>query len=87
VVSQKINAEALYLFTQEKKEPELYSDLFIYTYGLGRTDTIKAAAITEILLGRRSIQDWKARDVHYRRCIAAAAASAQQVRRITAEED
>jgi len=87
VVSQKIPSEALYLFTQEKKEPELYSDLFIYTYGLSRTDTIKAAAITEILLGRRSIRDWKARDAHYRCCMAAAAASAQQVRRITVKED
>lgn len=86
VVSQKIPSEAIYLFTQEDKDPELYNDLFLYMYGLNRTQVLKAATIAEILMGRRDISDWSERDAHYRRCIAVAEQSAQAVRRLAVEE-
>lgn len=82
VVSQKLPGKAVYLFTQDKPEPETYHDLFIYMYGLSRTDVLKATCIAEILLGRRDISDWKEKDVHYRHCIRVAAESARQVRRL-----
>lgn len=71
VVSQKLPAEALYLFTEDKAEPELYNDIFIYTYGLSMSDTTRAACIAEILMGRRDISDWREKDAHYRRVLAA----------------
>ena len=82
VVSQKLPSRAVYLFTQDKPEPTTYHDLFIYMYGLSATDVIKAVCIAEILLGRRDISDWQDLDAHYRRCIAVAAESAAQVRRL-----
>lgn len=86
VVSQKLPSEALYLFTEDKADPTLYNDLFLLMYGLDRTTTLKAATITEILLGRRDISDWKVRDQHYRRCIRIAQESAQKVCRLAVEE-
>lgn len=86
VVSQKLPSEALYLFTEDKPDPELYNDLFILTYGLGRTDTLRAACIAEILTGQRSIADWKERDAHYRHCIEVAEESAKTVARLCVEE-
>lgn len=80
VVSQKLPGRAVYLFTQDRPEPETFHDLFIYVYGLNRTDALKATCIAEILLGRRDISDWKEKDQHYRRCIAKAAESAGAVR-------
>ena len=82
VVSQKIASEAIYLFTEDRKDPETFNDIFIYMYGLNRTDTLKAVLIAEILMGRRSVEDWNERDAHYRKCIAAAAVSAETVRRV-----
>lgn len=82
VVSQKLASEAVYLFTQEDKNPEVYNDLFLYMYGLGKTEVLKACMIAEILMGRRDISDWLDRDAHYRRCIAAAEQSAKEVRRL-----
>ena len=82
VVSQKVASEAIYLFTDDAKDPQTFNDIFIYMYGLSRTDTLKAVIIAEILMGRRSVADWNERDEHYRKCIAAAAVSAQTVRRV-----
>ena len=82
VVSQKVASEAIYLFTEDQKDPQTYNDIFIYMYGLSRTDTLKATIIAEILMVRRDISDWNARDAHYRKCIAAAAVSAETVRRV-----
>lgn len=76
VVSQKIASEAVYLFTEDEKEPETYNDIFNYMYGLSKTDATKAAAIIEILLGNIDPCEWKALDPHYRRCMAAAKDSA-----------
>lgn len=86
VVSQKVASEAIYLFTEDQKDPETYNDLFIYMYGLDRTDTLKATAIAEIIMGRRDISDWLLRDAHYRRCIEAADRSAKTMCRLTVEE-
>ena len=72
VVSQKIASEAVYLFTEDQKDPETYNDIFNYMYGLSKTDATKAATIVSILLGAIDISDWKAQDAHYRRCMAAA---------------
>ncbi len=85
VVSQKVASEAIYLFTEDAKDPQTYNDIFIYMYGLDRTDTLKATIIAEILMGRRDVSDWKERDAHYRRCIAAARESARTVRRLEVE--
>jgi len=85
VVSQKIASEAVYLFTEDAKDPQTFNDIFIYMYGLSRTDVLKATMIAEILMGRRDISDWKERDQHYRRCIAAAEESARTVRRLEVE--
>lgn len=82
VVSQKVASEAIYLFTEDARDPQTYNDIFIYMYGLDRTDTLKATIIAEILMGRRSVDDWNERDAHYRKCIAAAAVSAETVRRV-----
>lgn len=85
VVSQKVASEAIYLFTEDQRDPQTYNDIFIYMYGLDRTDTLKATIIAEILMGRRDISDWNLRDAHYRKCIAAAAVSAETVRRVEVE--
>ena len=76
VVSQKVASEAIYLFTEEAKDAETFNDIFIYLYGLSRTDTLKATIIAEILMGRRSVADWRQRDAHYIRCIEKAEAEA-----------
>jgi len=76
VVSQKTASEAVYLFTEDQKDPETYNDIFNYMYGLSKTDATKAATIVSILLGAIDISDWKEKDAHYRRCIAAAKDSA-----------
>lgn len=76
VVSQKTASEAVYLFTEDQKDPETYNDIFNYMYGLGKADATKAATIVSILLGAIDISDWKEKDAHYRRCMAAAKDSA-----------
>ena len=87
VVSQKVASEAIYLFTEDAKDPQTYNDIFIYMYGLSRTDTLKATVIAEILMGRRSVADWREREAHYIRCIQRAEESATQVRRLFVEEE
>ncbi len=77
VVSQKTASEAVYLFTEDQKEPETYNDIFNYMYGLSKADATKAATILSILLGALDISDWKEKDAHYRRCMAAAEESAK----------
>ena len=54
-------------------------------YGLSKTDATKAACIAEILMGWMDISDWKIKDDHYRRCIAASKESARTIRRIRIE--
>ncbi len=76
VVSQKTASEAVYLFTEDEKNPETYNDIFNYMYGLSKLDATKAATILSILLGAIDISKWKEQDAHYRRCIAAANESA-----------
>ena len=85
VVSQKVASEAVYLFTEDAKDPQTYNDIFIYMYGLDRTNTLKATLIAEVLMGLRDVSKWNERDKHYRRVIAAAAESARTVRRLEVE--
>lgn len=87
VVSQKLPSRAVYLFTQDQPEVQTYHDIFIYMYGLSQTDVFKAVCISEILLGRRDISDWKEKDAHYRCCIAMAAESAEKVRCLPVYEE
>ena len=87
VVSQKVASEAIYLFTEDEEKPAVYNDIFIYMYGLNKTDATKAEAIAEILMGRIDISDWHQRDAHYRSCIAAAEESARAVKRVTVKEE
>ena len=82
VVSQKVASEAIYLFTEDAKDPQTYNDIFIYMYGLSRTDTLKATLIAEVLMGRRDVSGWDELDKFYRRCIAACAVSEETVRRV-----
>lgn len=86
VVSQKIPSEAVYLFREDEEKPEVYNDIFIYMYGLNKNDIVKAATIAEILMGRIDISDWRAKDAHYRRCIAAVAESDRDCRRTLVKE-
>ena len=87
VVSQKLPSRAVYLFTQDQAQVQTYHDIFIYMYGLSQTDVFKAVCISEILLGRRDISDWKEKDAHYRCCIAMAAESAEKVRCLPVYEE
>jgi hypothetical protein len=82
VVSQKVPSEAVYLFTDEEEKAETYNDIFLYMYGLNKTDATKAAAIAEILMGWREADDWTQKDAHYRRCIEAAWRSAESGQRV-----
>ena len=59
IISQKTTADSAYIFTENKEFPTTYNDLFLHMYGLNRIDTIKAACITEILLGKLDISNWK----------------------------
>ncbi len=86
VVSQKLPAEALYLFTEDSPEPELYNDIFIYTYGLSMEDATKAACIAEILMGRRDVSAWTEKDAWYRRILAAVECSETACRCVRMEE-
>ena len=76
VISQKITANSAYIFTEDSDKPETYNDLFLHMYGLNRSDTIKAACITEILLGRLDISGWKDADKRCKAYLAAAKESA-----------
>lgn len=86
VVSQKVPSEAVYLFTDDAEKAQTYNDIFLYMYGLNKTDATKAAAIAEILLGRTDTSDWAMRDAHYRRCIEAAWQSARTGERVEVSE-
>ncbi|MBQ8813717.1 MAG: hypothetical protein IJZ85_04390 [Lachnospiraceae bacterium] len=86
VVSQKVASDAIYLFSEDEAKPEVFNDIFIYMYGLNKTDVVKAACIAEILMGWRDISDWKEKDAHYRRCLAAAAESDRTCRRTLIRE-
>ena len=81
VVSQKVASESIYLFTEEEEKPEVFNDIFLYMYGLNKTEATKAAAIVEILMGQVDPTPWIEMDAHYRRCMAAVAASAQMATR------
>ena len=59
IIFQKTTADSVYIYTEDKASPITYNDLFLHMYGLNRIDTIKAACITEILLGRLDISNWK----------------------------
>lgn len=85
VVSQKIPSEAIYLFNEDEEKATVYNDIFLYMYGLNKTDATKAACIAEILMGWMDISDWKRKDHHYRCCIAAAKESSKTCRRIQIE--
>jgi len=73
-------------YTEDSEKPETFNDIFLYMYGLNKTEAVKAAAIAEILMGRTDISSWPELDASYRRCIAAAAESARSVRRVRIEE-
>ena len=76
----------LYLFTEDSPEPELYNDIFIYTYGLSMEDATKAACIAEILMGRRDVSAWTEKDAWYRRILAAVECSETACRCVRMEE-
>ncbi len=86
VVSQKVPSEAVYLFTDGNTQAETYNDIFLHTYGLNKEDSVKAAAISEILMGRTDTSDWCTLDKHYRRCIDAAMRSAQTGKPVNVED-
>ena len=51
VVAHKLSGEEIYLFTNDKKYPETFTDLFIHMYGLNKEQIYKATYITKILMG------------------------------------
>ncbi len=77
VVSAKIPAQALYLFTEDKKDPELFNDLCLPLFGLGRLDAVKTDCVAEILMGRIDPEEWKADDAAIRKVLAAVRRSAE----------
>lgn len=86
VVSQKVASESIYLFSEDKKDPEVFNDIFIYMYGLNKTDIVKASCISEILMGWIDISTWKEKDAHYRQCLDTAYASDRMCKRMTISE-
>ena len=87
VVSAKIPAQALYLFTEDKKDPELFNDLCLPMFGLGRLDAIKADCIAEILMGRIDPEEWKADDEAIRAVMRAVRRSAETGSRVAVKEE
>ena len=87
VVSQKVTSDSIYLFTEDEETPKTYNDIFIYMYGLSRTDATKASAIIDVLLGKTDINEWKEKDEHIRRCIEAAVRSCETESRITVSKE
>lgn len=82
VVSQKIASEAVYVFTDDDEKPQVFNDIFLYMYGLAKTEVFKAVMIAKILMEMVDISDWIDKDKHYRQCIAAAADSNQMGKKI-----
>lgn len=85
VVSQKVASEAVYLFCEDQEKADVYNDIFLYMYGLNKTDATKAACITEILMGWMDISSWKEKDAHYRACIEVSKESDRIGRRLDVE--
>ena len=67
VVSQKVAAAPIYLFTPDKTGPTTYNDEFIYMYGLSKSDVSRATMIARILMGQIDVSDWNERErSHFR---------------------
>lgn len=58
VVAHKMSGEEIYLFTDDEKDPETFTDLFIHMYGLNKTDVYKATYITRILMGHIDVSEF-----------------------------
>ena len=82
VVSQKIDTQAIYQFTDDSVTPVTYNDEFIYMYGLEKDDVAKASLIAEMLMGRVDYSDWIARDAKYKKYLAAMNKSADNSERV-----
>ena len=86
VVSSKIRSQALYLYTEDKKDPELYNDLCLPMFGLDRTDAIKADCVAEILMGRVDPEEWIAADREIRAIMDAVRRSAESETRVAVKD-
>ena len=87
VISQKNSVNSAYVFTEDKVEPKTYNDLFLHMFDLSRIDTIKAACITEILLGSLDISNWKATAEKCKKYLSAAYKSAESCERVFMESE
>lgn len=82
VVSQKVDTQAIYQFTDDSVTPVTYNDEFIYMYGLEKDDVAKASLIAEMLMGRVDYSDWIQRDEKYKKYLAAMNKSAKTTERV-----
>ena len=58
VVAHKVSGEEIYMFTEDNKNPETFTDLFIHMYGLSKNDVYKATYIARILMGQIDISNF-----------------------------
>lgn len=82
VVSQKVDTQAIYQFTDDSITPVTYNDEFIYMYGLEKDDVAKASLIAEMLMGRVDYSDWISRDAKYKKYLAAMNKSTETCERV-----
>lgn len=86
VVAHKLSGEEIYLFTDDRKDPETFTDLFIHMYGLNKSEVYKATYITRILMGDIDVSDAIQTDIRLKRAVKAAMQSAQTEDRVYVRE-
>lgn len=86
VVAHKLSGEEIYLFTDEKKEPQTFTDLFIHMYGLNKTEVYKATYITRILMGEINVSNVIETDLRLKKNVEMAIRSAQTEDRVYIKE-
>lgn len=87
IISQKASPNTAYIFTEDERLPQTHNDLFLHMFGLNRVDTIKAACITEILLGRLDISNWKQIAARCEKYLAETHKSAELCQRVFIESE
>lgn len=86
VVSHKLSGEEIYLFTDDKKNPETFTDLFIHMYGLNKDEVYKATYITRILMGSVDVSNFLSDDARLKNNVLATLKSAEIEDRVYVKE-
>lgn len=82
IVSHKLSGEEIYLFTDDKKTPETFTDLFIHMYGLDKEAIYKSTYVARVLMNEIDISNVFETDDRLKRCVKAAFDSAETGSRI-----